>query len=172
MVFCKTSSDLRLISIQPNSNQTEEITMSKDYRKSDYGINKYSEGIVYRYADGHSITITFEMIAAGNPTFTQDDFDKIKAFSDDFYHREAKAECNQSYYVKSSLDENINSDWLSTISLEVELFEKWDKHLYMAKAYEAINSILTPTQRKRLLLHINGLTTRQIAEIESINGRA
>lgn len=70
--------------------------MSKDYRKSDYGINKYSEGIVYRYADGHSITITFEMIAAVNPTFTQDDFDKIKAFSDDFYHREAKAECNQS----------------------------------------------------------------------------
>ena len=140
--------------------------MSKDYRKSDYGINKYSEGIVYRYADGHSITITFEMIAAVNPTFTQDDFDKIKAFSDDFYRREAKAECNQSYYVKSSLDENINSDWLSTISLEAELFEKWDKHLYMAKAYEAINSILTPIQRKRLLLHIKGLTTRQIADAE------
>ena len=28
--------------------------MSKDYRKSDYGINKYSEGIVYRYADINS----------------------------------------------------------------------------------------------------------------------
>ncbi len=138
--------------------------MSKDYRKSDYGINKYSEGIVYRYADGSSLTITFEMIAAGNPAFTQDDFDKIKAFSDDFYHREAKAECNQSYYVKSSLNEN--GDWLATQPLEAELFEKWDKHLYMAKAYEAINSILTPIQRKRLLLHINGLTTRQIAEIE------
>lgn len=146
--------------------------MSKDYRKSDYGINKYSEGIVYPYADGRSITITFEMIVAVNPTFTQADFDKIKAFSDDFYHREAKAECNQSYYVKSSLDENINSDWLSTTSLEAELFEKWDKQLYMAKAYEAINSILTPIQRKRLLLHIKGLTTRQIADIENINVRA
>ena len=117
--------------------------MSKDYRKSDYGINKYSEGIVYRYADGSSLTITFEMIAAGNPAFTQDDFEKIKAFSDDFYHKEAKAECNQSYYIKSSLDENKNSNWLTTTPLETELFEKWDKLLCVANAYEAINSILT-----------------------------
>lgn len=140
--------------------------MSKDYRKSDYGINKYSEGIVYRYADGSRLTITFEMIVAVNPAFKKDDFNKIKAFSDDCYHREAKAEYNQSYYVKSSLNESVSSDWLSTTPLEAELFEKWDKQLYMAKAYEAINSILTPIQRKRLLLHIKGLTTRQIADIE------
>lgn len=140
--------------------------MSKNYRKTDFGINKYSKGIVYRYADDTSVTITLEMIRTINPAFTKDDFDKIKAFSDDSYHKEAKAECNQSYYIKSSLNENMSSDWLSTESLETELFEKWDKHQYITKGYDAINSILTPVQKRRFLLHINGLTTRQIADAE------
>ena len=52
--------------------------MAKDFYKSNYGINKHSKGIVYKYADGSILEITFEKIAAGNPSFTKDDFDKIK----------------------------------------------------------------------------------------------
>ena len=37
----------------------------KDYKKSDYALNKNRKGIVYRNADGSTLEITFEKIAEG-----------------------------------------------------------------------------------------------------------
>ena len=56
-------------------------------------MNKYSKGIVYSYADGSRLEISFDKISKENPTFTQEDFENLKAFSDEFYHEEAKNDC-------------------------------------------------------------------------------
>ena len=101
--------------------------MAKDFYKSNYGINKNSKGIVYRYADGSVLEITFEKIAAGNPSFTKEDFDKIKELSDKFYHEEAKADCNYHHHVTGSYDNVEDSVWLATESLEDELMKRADE---------------------------------------------
>ena len=65
--------------------------MASNYNKSNYALNKNRKGIVYRNADGSTLEITFEKISATDPTFTKDDFEKLKSFSDEMYHEEAKA---------------------------------------------------------------------------------
>ena len=64
--------------------------MAKDFYKSNYGINKHSKGIVYKYADGSILEITFEKIAEGKPQFTYEDFQKLKRFSDSIYLEQVK----------------------------------------------------------------------------------
>lgn len=46
----------------------------KNYKDSDYALNKYSEGIVYQYADGRKQTIWLEDYLAANPGKTAEDF--------------------------------------------------------------------------------------------------
>lgn len=77
-----------------------------NYRKSFYALNKVSEGIVYRNADGSIVEITFEKIAAEDPTFTKEDFENLKKFSDELYHEEEKGDNLEAHYVKSIFDEN------------------------------------------------------------------
>lgn len=94
----------------------------KDYKKSDYALNKNRKGIVYRNADGGTLEITFEKIAEGKTQFTYEDFQKLKQFSDSIYLEQVKADSRYSYYVKGSYDEIPDSAWLATKSLEAELF--------------------------------------------------
>lgn len=141
--------------------------MASNYNKSNYALNKNRKGIVYRNADGSTLEITFEKISATDSTFTQDDFEKLKAFSDEMYHEEAKADNLQSYYIKSGIEEDLNSDWLATESLEDELFRRADEKEFTNKIYTAISTLLTETQKRRLLLHaFRGLTIREIAKRE------
>lgn len=141
--------------------------MASNYNKSNYGLNKHSEGIVYRNADGSTLEITFEKISATDPTFTKEDFKKIKDFSDNFYHEEAKADNLQSYYVKGTYDNYEDSVWLQTECLEDELFKRADEKEFTNKIYTAISTLLTETQKRRLLLHaFRGLTIREIAKRE------
>lgn len=86
----------------------------KDYKKSDYALNKNRKGIVYRNADGSTLEITFEKIAEGKPQFTYEDFQKLKQFSDSIYLEQVKADGRYSYYVKGSYDEIPDSTWLAT----------------------------------------------------------
>ena len=141
--------------------------MASNYNKSNYALNKNRKGIVYRNADGSTLEITFEKISATDPSFTREDFQKIKDFSDSFYHEEAKADNLQSYYIKSGIEEGLNSDWLATDSLEDELFKRADEKEFTNKIYTAISTLLTETQKRRLLLHaFRGLTIREIAKRE------
>ncbi len=141
--------------------------MATNYNKSNYGLNKLSKGIVYKNADGSILEITFEKIAADNPQFTQADFDKIKELSDAMYHEEAKTDALYSKYVKSTLDENVSSDWLATDALEYEIFKRADEREFTDKIYKAITTLLTETEKRRLLLYaFRGLTTREIAQRE------
>ena len=141
--------------------------MASNYNKSNYGLNKHSEGIVYRNADGSTLEITFEKISATDPTFTKEDFEKLKSFSDEMYHEEAKADYNYHHCVKGSYDSFEDSHWLQTECLEDELLKRADEKEFTEKIHTAISTLLTETQKRRLLLHaFRGLTIREIAKRE------
>lgn len=143
--------------------------MASNYRKSSYAINKVSKGIVYRNAGGSILEITFEKIAADNPLFTREDFEKLKQFSDDLYHDEEKGDNLQAHYVKSLFDENVFGESYSTPSFEDELIKHNDEVCIAASVEKALNT-LTPVQRRRLLMaYINGLSARKIALLEGVD---
>ena len=142
--------------------------MATNYNNSNYALNKNRKGIVYRNANGCTLEITFEKISATDPTFTQDDFEKLKVFSDEMYHEEEKSNCLYGKYIKGSYDNFEDSHWLQTESLEDELFKRADEKEFTDKIYTAISTLLTETQKRRLLLHsFRGLTIREIAKRES-----
>lgn len=66
----------------------------RNYKESDYALNKFSEGIVYKFADG-IVEITLEDYLQDNPDKSKDDFDKLKAISDEIYHEQAYRKIGQ-----------------------------------------------------------------------------
>lgn len=144
----------------------------KDYKKSDYALNKNRKGIVYRNADGSTLEITFEKIAEGKPQFTYEDFQKLKQFSDSIYLEQVKADGRYLYYVKGSYDEIPDSAWLATKSLEEELFGDAADLPSADEVRRIAGEILTPTQKRRFLMYLEGLTTVKIAEIEGCSQNA
>lgn len=146
--------------------------MASNYRKSSYAINKVREGIVYRNADGSILEITFEKIATDNPSFTIEDFKKLKQFSDDLYHEEEKGDNLQAHYVKSLFDENVFGESYSVPSFEDELI-KQNNEIYFTAMMEGALNTLTQTQRRRLLMaYIKGLSAREIARLEGANHKS
>lgn len=144
----------------------------KDYKKSDYALNKNRKGIVYRNADGSTLEITFEKVAEGNPEFTYEDFKKLKQFSDEIYLEQVRAENIESYYVKSSLDSTRDSDWLATPTLEESTFKEIVSLPNMETVRELAQKCLTETQKRRFLMYLEGLSTVKIAEIEGCNQKS
>ena len=141
--------------------------MASNYNKSNYAINKNRAGIVYRNADGSTLEITFEKISATDPSFTKEDFAKLKEFSDDMYHKEDLSEHYHRNYIKGTYDSFEDSHWLQTECLEDELFRRADEKEFTNKIHTAISTLLTETQKRRLLLHaFRGLTIREIAKRE------
>ncbi len=63
----------------------------KNYKDSDYALNKFSEGIVYRFAD-RIVEITLEDYLAESPGKTAEDFLELKALSDEIYHQQVTHE--------------------------------------------------------------------------------
>ena len=57
----------------------------REYRKSDYAINKYSPNIVYRFYDDEIIEVSLEDYLKENPDKTEQDFAELKALSDEIY---------------------------------------------------------------------------------------
>lgn len=141
-----------------------------NYKKSNYAINKVRKGIVYRNADGSILEVTFEKIAAENPAFTIEDFEKLKQLSDELYHEEEKADNLQAHYIKASLDEYSPDKQPGTASLEEELFLKEDEALYIKKFQEIIDTLLTPVQKRRLFLNcLKKMSVREIAKDEGVH---
>ena len=66
----------------------------RNYRKSDYAINKYSPNIVYRFHD-EIIEVTLEDYLKENPDKTEQDFAELKALSDQIYYEQDRAESAQ-----------------------------------------------------------------------------
>lgn len=66
----------------------------KNFDKSDYALNKFSEGIVYKFSDGIR-EITKEQYLRENPDKTEEDFLRLKAISDEIFLEEIRYETAQ-----------------------------------------------------------------------------
>lgn len=141
----------------------------KNYKDSDYALNKFSEGIVYKFAD-RIVEITLEDYLTENPGKTAEDFLELKAISDEIYHQQVIQE-NRT----SRLDVPINgleeTEAIATVSLDQSLIHKIDSKNAMEAAKRLLDSgALTEVQRRRFLLHFfQGLSYRQIASREGVH---
>lgn len=147
----------------------------QNYKNSDYALNKFSEGIVYRFADG-IVEVKLADYLAENPGKTEADFLKLKKLSDDIYLIQVRDENAQTKH-NSLYDELINTTF-SVQSPEESLInvidaqEKYEFFKQRLTVSKNVLSKLTDVQRKRYLLHvIGGLTTRKIAEMEGVSQR-
>jgi predicted DNA-binding protein YlxM (UPF0122 family) len=62
--------------------------MAKNYKSENYGVNKYSEGFVYKSVTG-DYEITLEQFLKENPGMSEKDFLYWKSISDELYHEES-----------------------------------------------------------------------------------
>lgn len=141
----------------------------KNYKDSDYALNKFSEGIVYRFAD-RIVEITLKDYLAENPDKTVEDFLELKAMSDEIYHQQVIDE-NRTSRLDVSIDGMEETEALATASLDVELIHKKDTEKAIKAARQLLDSGgLTEVQRRRFLLHFfQGLSYRQIASREGVH---
>ncbi len=141
----------------------------KNYKDSDYALNKFSEGIVYRFADS-IVEITLEDYLAENPGKTVQDFLELKALSDEIYHQQVTHE-NRISRLDVSINGLEETEQLTSRPLNLDLIHKSD----ITKAKEATRRLLdsgelTEIQRRRFILHfVEGLSYRQIAHREEVH---
>ncbi|MDD3229522.1 MAG: RNA polymerase subunit sigma-24 [Oscillospiraceae bacterium] len=140
----------------------------KNYKDSDYALNKFSEGIVYKFAD-RIVEITLEDYLAENPGKTAEDFLELKALSDEIYHQQVIHE-NRTSRLDVSIYGLAETEALATPPLDTELIHKSDGKKAMTAAKKLLDSgELTEIQRRRFIQHFfQGLSTRQIARLESV----
>ena len=157
-------------------NRTEERLM-QNYKDSDYALNKYSEGMVYRFADG-IVEITLAGYLAENPGKTETDFRAFKELSDSIYLEQVQA-VNKQTYKNSPYDELDETALCQAPSPEDYLIGVIDAREETARRQERLDVAnlvlgkLTEVQRRRYLLHhVDGLNERQIAELEAATQQA
>ena len=145
----------------------------KNYTDSDYALNKYSEGIVYRFADG-IVEVTLADYLAENPGKTEADFRALKELSDaDYFERDraenAQTKRNSTY---ADVDETELCQSPSPEDLHIsgllahEEAERHEQRLELA--HKALVSLTDAQRRRYLMYHVDGLTLRQIADKEGV----
>lgn len=141
----------------------------KNYRNSDYAINKFSKGIVYRFAN-RTMEITLADYLAENPDKTEQDFIALKELSDSLYHQQVKNENNQTRKNVTLHGEEYRQD-LATLSLETEYFESFDEQRGLEAIRKLLDSgCLTSIQERRFRLYFfKGLTLRGIGKMEGVS---
>lgn len=141
----------------------------RNYQESDYALNKYSEGIVYKFADG-IVEVTLADYLRDNPDRTAEDFAKLKALSDELYHEQ---DLDETAYGKRArkLEWLTESEEYATPSVDITLIHNSDKGQALKAAKRLLESgELTAIQRQRFILHfLDGLSTRQIANIQKVS---
>ena len=144
----------------------------RNYKDSDYALNRYSQGIVYKFTDG-VVEVTLEDYLRDNPDKTEADFMELKALSDEIYYRQDRQE-----YRVSHRDVSINGmeDTIiaSALSVDEELVQKDEEKKALVSAKCLLESgKLTAVQKRRFMLHFfKGLSIRQIAKLEGVHQRA
>ncbi|MCL2776038.1 MAG: hypothetical protein FWD71_22240, partial [Oscillospiraceae bacterium] len=151
--------------------ENREETKLKNYIDSDYALNKYSEGIVYRFAN-KIVEITLEDYLTENPDKTEKDFLKLKKFSDNDYFEQDRAE-NAQTKKNTDLYElegvSVKSPEESFIDEIDELEEAERKTSKIILAEKALNKLTNVQKRRYLMYHIEGLSMRKIAEKEDVS---
>ena len=144
----------------------------KNYKDSDYALNKFSEGIVYRFAD-RIVEITLEDYLAENPGKTAQDFLDLKALSDEIYHEQVTHE-NRTSRLDLSINGLEETEQLAAPPLDLDLIHKSDTKKAKEAARRLLDSEeLTEIQRRRFILHFFlNLFLRQIAKKENVHQSA
>lgn len=141
----------------------------KNYQNSDYAVNKFSEGIVYRFGN-EIVEITLQDYLQDNPGKTEADFHELKAISDQIYYEQDRAENAQT-------KKNISLNGLEKITvcapeaLEDEYVLSEEKRRAMQAAVRLFhNGKMTEKQKRRFLLYfIRGMSLRKIADMEGVH---
>lgn len=144
----------------------------KNYTDSDYALNKFSEGIVYKFSD-RIVEVTLADYLAENPKRTEQDFRELKKQSDAMYYDQDRADYNQTR-KNVTIHGMEDSRDLGGVPLDEQYIEKLDKQ-YAAEAIARLleSGMLTETQRRRFILHIvNGLSLRETARVENVTFHA
>ena len=141
----------------------------RNYKDSDYALNRYSQGIVYKFADG-IVEITLEDYLRDNPDKTEEDFAELKAMSDEIYYQQDRQEYRVSHrnVSISGMEDTLVA---SALSVDAELIQKAEEKKALEAAIRLLESgNLTDVQKRRFCLYFfQGLSTRQIAKLEGIN---
>ena len=144
----------------------------KNYKDTDYVLNKYSKGIVYKFVDG-IIETTLEDYLRENPEKTEDDFIELKALSDEIYYEQ-----DRHYARTTRLDISIHClehperILISPLTTDMEEERKKEKALITARKL-LDSGKLTKIQKSRFHLYFfKGLSTRQIARQQGVHQRA
>lgn len=144
----------------------------KNYKNSDYALNKFSRGIVYKFADG-IVEVTLEDYLRENPEKTAEDFEKLKDLSDAIYHEQVIQE-HRTSRLNVSIHEMEEHLLAINTDLETEFIQRMEEGKALTAAHRLLQSgKLTLVQRRRFFLHFfKGLSTRQIAKLEGVNQKA
>ena len=140
----------------------------KNYHKSDYALNKYRKGIVYKFADG-IVEVTLEDYLRENPDKTEADIQALKRLSDEWYLKQVRLETAQGN-KRVSLNGLEETEACATCSLDDEYIENEEKKRVMI----AVDTLfreghMTEKQKRRFIQrNIHGLTLRQIAVKEAV----
>ena len=141
----------------------------RNYKSSDYGINKYSEGIVYKTAN-QIIEISLADYLKANPDKTEQDFRELKALSDEIYLEQDRTE-NRITQKTLSLENTKQIEDATALTIEENYIEKLDKQ-YISLAFKEFlkDGSLTAVQKRRFIMHVfKNLSMRKIAEIEKVH---
>ena len=141
----------------------------KNYRESDYALNKYHKGIVYKFADG-IVVVTLEDYLRENPDKTEADFQALKRLSDEWYLDQVRLETAQGnkWVSLNGLEE---TEACATRALDDEYIESEEKKRLMIAVDKLFREgRMTQKQKRRFIQHyIYGLSLRQIAAAEAVH---
>ena len=141
----------------------------KNYRNSDYAVNKFSEGSVYRF-ENETVEITLQDYLQDNPDKTEADFKKLKAISDQIYYDQDRAE-NAQTKKNISLHGLEETSVCASDDFEEEYVLSEDKRRAMQAAIRLFHDgKMTEKQKRRFLLHfMHGMPLRKIADMEGVH---
>ncbi len=141
----------------------------KNYKNSDYAINKYSESIVYRTVN-QIIEISLSDYLEANPDKTEQDFNELKALSDEIYLEQDRTE-NRITQKTSSLENTKQIQDFTALTIEENYIEKLDKHNIISAFKEFLkDGSLTEIQKRRFVMHVlKNFSMREIARIENVD---
>ena len=144
----------------------------RNYKDSDYALNKYSEGIVYKFTDV-TIEVTLEDYLRDNPDKTEADFMKLKTLSDEIYYQQDRHE-QRTNRLNVSINGLEEMEKVATPSVDTLLLQKEEEENVLEAAYQLLHSgKLTPIQKRRFIQHyFQELSIREIARREGVHQRA
>ena len=133
--------------------------------KSDYALNKRNpDAIVCRSVTGKYIRLTCEDFAS------DEEFSRWKDWSDREYHETEKAD--HVFHNHTLPTEGLSESSMTVLSAEdvlMETFDQQERQKLRCLLMEGLDRCLTQPQSRRIrLYYIDGLTMRQIAEIEGV----